>query len=86
MSLLRAVEIARLIEHDERMRRPVRELFPPDGPQVTSVCRLCKTVYKRSAHRGKSRGFCTERCRDEWCRLRKYTGQARPPQSVRRAG
>ena len=78
-----------LIEHDRRMRQPVSVLFPPNGPRMTSICRHCKTPYERSAHAGKSRGFCTERCRDAWCderrgRVRLGRGTPRIPQSNRR--
>lgn len=56
-----------LVRHEEYMSRPVRELFPPQGPPMTSVCKQCGTTFVRSLFAGKSRGFCNERCRDAWC-------------------
>lgn len=73
-----------LRRHEEWISQPVSILFPPVGPKVTSVCRHCKSTYTRSVASGKTRGFCTERCRDAWCAARKYGAHARAPQSVRR--
>lgn len=70
-----------LMEHEKRMQRPPKEIFPPTGPQMTSVCRHCKKTYTRSAYIGKKRDFCGGICRDAFVDAR--TGRkhsARAPQ------
>jgi endogenous inhibitor of DNA gyrase (YacG/DUF329 family) len=77
-----------LRRHEEWISQPVHVLFPPTSLRITSVCRHCKETYTRSAHAGKSRGFCTERCRDAWCNARKGRVSKSPPripQSNRRS-
>ena len=69
--------------HEAWISQPVSILFPPTGPRVTSLCRHCKESYTRSAHAGKVRGFCTERCRDAWCGKRRIEYGTRGPQSRR---
>ena len=64
MTFERALELDRLRRHEERMSRPVSELFPKEGPFVPAVCKHCGKAYLRRATAGKARGFCHERCRD----------------------
>jgi hypothetical protein len=60
----RELDRAALLRHDALMRRPVREIFPPAGPRVPSVCRFCKASYTRSPHVRKALGFCSSACRE----------------------
>ncbi len=60
----RELERARLLLHEEKMRQPVRVLFPCAAPRAVAVCKACGKMFERAAHVGKSRGFCGERCRD----------------------
>jgi len=53
-----------LARHDEKMRRPIKELFPSPAPRAVAACKACGKMFERAAHVGKSRGFCGERCRD----------------------